>query len=388
MRAYKFEIKPNKNQSELLDKHFGSVRFVYNWGLSQKIKSYEQTGKTLSCFDLIKMIPSLKESNQWLDEINSQSLQASLRNLDNAFTSFFRKNNSFPKFKSKKKSKLSFQCPQNVKIDFGNWLLKLPKFKEPIKVYKDKGNKIFATSLLKTVTISKTPTGRYFISCLVDENMEIENKKEINRETTIGLDLGIKDFCILSNGTKIKNPKFYSKQVTKLGILQKKFSKKVRDSKNREKLKIRIARLHEQIANQRKDFLNKTSHAIVNDNQVNTICIEDLNVKGMIKNRHLSKAISDSSWSMFTTMLGYKTNWYGKNLITIGRFEPSSKLCSNCGYHNSELKLKDRTWICPDCLSEHDRDTNASINIKNFGLIKTLGDKGNAPSINKACVRN
>lgn len=388
MRAYRYEIKPDKEQIELLEKHFGSIRFVYNWGLSEKIKSYQETGKTLSCFDLIKMIPKLKEQYQWLDEINSQSLQMSLRNLDNAFTSFFNKNSVFPKFKSKKSSKLSFQCPQNVKIDFGTWLLKLPKLKKSIKVFRDKGDKTFDVSLLKTVTISKTSTNRYFISCLVDQNLGIKEVKKINRETTIGLDLGIKDFCVLSNSTKISNPKFYDKQITKLGILQKKFSKKVKNSKNREKLKIRIAKLHEQISNQRKDFLNKTSHTIVSDNQVNTICIEDLNISGMVKNRCLSKSISDASWGMFTRIIEYKLEWYGKNLIKIGRFEPSSKLCSNCGYHNSELKLKDRVWICPDCLKEHDRDINASINIKNFGLIKTLGDKGYASSINKAYCRN
>lgn len=388
MKAYKFEIKPNKQQSELLDKHFGSARFVYNWGLAEKIKSYEADGKILSCFDLVKMIPKLKIINEWLGEINSQSLQASLRNLDNAFTSFFRKNNAFPKFKSKKKSKLSFQCPQNVKINFDKWLLKLPKFKEPIKIYRDKGNKTFDISLLKTVTISKTPTNRYFISCLVDEEMIIKDKKEINRETTIGLDLGIKHFCILSNGSKIDNPRFYAKQIQKLKVNQKRFSQKVKGSKNREELKLRIAKLHETIANQRKDFLDKTSHTIVNDSQVNTICIENLNIKGMMKNKRLSKSIADSSWGMFTTMLEYKSDWFGKNLITIGTFEPSSKLCSNCGNHNSELKLKDRAWTCSRCGITHDRDINASINIKNFGLIKTLGAKGNASSINKAYCRN
>ncbi len=388
MKAYKYEIKPSTEQKELLDKHMGSVRFVYNWGLSEKIKSYETTGKTLSCFDLINGLPELKEQYIWLSEINSQALQAALRNLDNAFTAFFRKNNAFPKFKSKKKSRLSFQCPQNVKLDFDNWLLKLPKFKESIKVYRDKGGKVFDINHLKTVTVNKSSTGRYFISCLVDNKDVLPIKQPIEPDKTIGIDLGLKDFCIASNGIKIPNPKYYVKSIAKLAVNQRRLAKKIKGSKNYNDQKLKVSKLHERTKWLRKDFLDKTSFNFVNDNQVNTICMEDLNVKGMVKNRKLSKAISDVGWSMFVDMINYKSEWIGKNFIQIGRFEPSSKLCSNCGYHNSELKLKDREWTCLSCDTTHDRDINAAVNIKKFGLIKQLGDKGIVPSINKACARD
>lgn len=269
MKAYKYEIKPSATQKELLEKHFGSVRFVYNWGLGEKIKSYQETGKTLSCFDLInKLGKELKLKFEWLSEINSQALQGALRNLDNAFTSFFRKNNDFPKFKNKHKSKASFQCPQNVKMDFDNWLIKLPKFKESIKVYKDKGNKIFDASKIKTVTVSKSATGRYFISCLVDEIIQTKEQKTIERDKTIGIDLGIKDFCIASNGVKIENPKYYAKSIKKLGIAQKRLAKKVKGSKNYNEQKLKVAKLHEHVRWQRKDFLDKVSFNFVNDNQV------------------------------------------------------------------------------------------------------------------------
>lgn len=386
MKSYKFEIKPNNEQKELLERHFGACRFVYNFGLAKKIEAYQKENKTISCFDLIKEITALKkqEGKEWLNEINSQALQMSLKNLDNAFTSFFRQNGGFPKFKSKKKSRASFQCPQNVKIDFDNWLLKLPKFKEPLKIYADKGGLIFNTELLKTVTVSRTKTGRYFISCIVDEDMSQAVKKPIKEDTTIGLDLGLKHFVIASNNTKVDNPKFYVKSINKLAVLQRRLSKKQKQSKRYEKQQKKITKLHEHIAWQRRDFLNKISYKFVSDIQVNTICMEDLNVSGMLKNGKLSRHIADAGWYTFKQMIEYKCDWKGKNFVQINRFEPSSKLCSVCGYHNGDLKLSDREWECPNCKTNHDRDINASVNIKNFGLLKLFGDKGNAQNSNKA----
>jgi putative transposase len=373
MKAFKYEIKPTEEQKVLLEKHFGCVRFIYNFGLQRKIEVYQTESKTLSLFALVKELTELKTKFAWLNEVNSQALQMTLRNLDNAFTSFFKKNGGFPKFKTKRKSKLSFQCPQFVKIDFNNWLLKLPKFKKPIKIYKDKGNMIFDVCDLKTVTVSKTSTGRYFISCLVDNKIQMPVIQPIEPDKAIGIDLGLKYFCIASNSVKIPNPKYYVKSIEKLGINQKRLAKKVKGSNSYDKQKLKVAKLHEHIKWQRKDFLDKVSYNFVNDSQVNTICMEDLNIKGMVKNRHLSKAISDVGWGMFVSMITYKSERGGKNFIQINRFEPSSKLCNNCGYHNSELKLKDRKWECPSCNISHDRDINAAINIKNFGLIKALG---------------
>ena len=236
--------------------------------------------------------------------------------------------------------------------------------------------------------MSKTSTGRYFISCLIEDNIQIPFTQPVERDKAIGIDLGLKNFCIASNGVKIANPKYYVNSVEKLGINQKRLAKKVKDSKNYNEQQLKVSKLHEHIKWQRKDFLDKVSFDFVNDNQVNTFCMEDLNIKGMVKNRNLSKAISDVGWGTFVSMMSYKCGWSGKNLIQIGRFEPSSKICSNCGYHKSDLKLKDREWFCPECNTTHDRDINASINIKNFTLIKELGDKGIVSSINKACVRN
>jgi putative transposase len=386
MKAYKFEIQPNNEQKELLEKHFGACRFVYNFGLTKKIETYQKEKKTINCFALMKDLTEMKkqEDKQWLNEINSQALQQSLRNLDNAFTSFFRGNGGFPKLKSKKKSRASFQCPQGVKIDFDKWLLKLPKFKHPLKICADRGGLIFNTELLKTVTVSKTRTGRYFISCIVDEDMSQPNKKPVDDKTTIGLDLGLKHFCVASNNTKVGNPKFYAKAIDKLAVLQRRLSKKQKQSKRYENQQKKITKLHEHIAWQRRDFLNKISYNFVSDKQVSTICMEDLNVSGMLKNRKLSRHISDAGWYTFKQMIEYKCDWLGKNFVQINRFEPSSKLCSICGYHKADLKLSDREWECPTCKTKHDRDINASVNIKNFGLIKLQGGEGNPRCINKA----
>ena len=374
-KSYRYRIYPDKEQQELFEKHFGSVRFVYNWGLGKKIKAYQKNKKQISCFDLINELAKLKKKKdfQWLNEVNSQSLQMSLRNLDNAFTSFFRKHNKFPKFKSKKNNKNSFQVPQHLKLNNKLTIPKIPDIK--IKLSRPIEGKI------KTATISKTPTNKYFIAILVEENKQLPKKPKITEETTIGIDLGIKHFATISDGRKIENPKYLKQSEAKLKRYQRWLSREKRESNNRIKQRLKVALIQEKITNQRSDFIHKLTYQLTHENQVSSIAIEDLAIKNMVKNHYLAKAIADASWHEFRRQLGYKCDWYGKNLLIIGRFEPSSKICS-CGYVNQELKLSDRKWTCPKCKTEHDRDILASQNIKRFALIpqgmrkSTLAESG------------
>ena len=366
LKTYKYRIYPTKEQEYLFLKHFNNVRFIYNWGLEKKIKEYEQNNKSLSYFNLAKELTVLKQNKQysWLYEVANSSLQQSLRHLDNAFTKFFREKKGFPKFKSKKNNKQTYTLPIGVKIDFDTQRIYLPKFKKTIKVKIDRK----FCGKIKTCTIKKTPTNKYFISVLVETTDIIPKKPKIEEKTAIGIDLGIKDFAILSTGEKIENQKNLAKLMPKLKVLQKRASRKQKGSNNRKKANLRLALLHEKVTNRRNDFLHKLSHRLTHDNQVNTLCLETLNVEGMIKNHKLAQAISDVSWSKFNNYLDYKTEWYGKNLIRIGQFEPSSKVCSVCGNINNELKLSDREWSCKKCHTHHDRDVNASKNILKFAL--------------------
>lgn len=362
LKAYKFRLNPTKDQKTLIEKHIGSCRFVYNWALAEKIETYEQTGKSISQFDLNKKITTLKEEKTWLTEVNSQSLQGMTRNLESAFTKFFREKTGFPNFKSKKNPIQSFPIPQHYTVDFENNTLKLPK----IGVVKAILHRKFEGSL-KVATLSKSCTGKYYISILVDDGTVIPEKQEFITETTIGIDVGIKDFAVLSNGEKLENPKYLKASIKKLKALQRQVSRKVKGSNNRRKAINKLAKLHEKITNQRNDFQNKLSFKLISENQA--IALETLNVDGMIKNHHLAQSISDASWSSFVTKLQYKAEWSGKTILRIGRFQPSSKVCNNCGYYNKDLTLKIREWTCPDCNAFHDRDVNAAINIKKFALI-------------------
>jgi len=383
-KAFKYELFPTKEQKVLIEQHFGSCRFIYNWGLEQKIKTYESNHK-ISCFDLIKKLTILKQKEEysWLKDVYSQSLQMSLRNLDNAFTNFFKSKNRFPKFKSKHSSRKSYQCPQKVKIDFKNSLIQIPMIK---KVKAAIHRKFEGT--IRTCTVSKTPTNRYFISMIIETPEELPNKPEIIKNTSIGIDLGIKDYAVISTGLKFTNPKYLRKSEQRLKVLQRKVSKSKKGTKRREKLKVILSKQYEKIINQRKDFLHKLTYKLTHENQVNTICIEDLSVKNMLKNHCLAKSISDASWSKFVEFLIYKCEWYGKNLIKIGRFEPSSKICNSCGNYYKELKLSERFWKCSECNEEHDRDVNAAKNIKTFGLIPKLGLEVAGSSINKAFLNS
>ncbi|AKB49262.1 Mobile element protein (plasmid) [Methanosarcina barkeri str. Wiesmoor] len=362
MKAFKFRLYPTTTQSVQLNQHIGSCRFVYNWALDQKIKTYEQTGKSISRFDLNKKIPVLKSSNKWLGKVNSQSLQGMTKQVESAFTRFFREKNGFPKFKSKKNPIQSFPIPQHYSVDFENNTVKLPKIGEIKAVLHRKFD-----GELKTATVSRSCKGNYYISILVEDGKEFPAKHPFIESTTIGIDVGIKDFAILSTGEKISNPKYLKNSLKRLKVLQKRVSRKQKGSKNRAKAKKSVSVLHEKISNQRNDFQHKLSFKLISENQA--IALETLNVKGMVKNHRLSQAISDSAWSSFVTKLEYKAAWFEKTILRIGQFEPSSKLCNVCGYHNSDLTLKDREWTCPDCKTKHDRDINAAINIKKFALI-------------------
>jgi putative transposase len=362
MKAFKFRLYPTTKQAVQLNQHIGSCRFVYNWALDQKIKTYEQTGKSISRFDLNKLIPVLKTSNEWLGEVNSQSLQGMTKQVESAFTRFFREKNGFPKFKSKKNPIQSFPVPQHYFVNFDKDIVKLPKIGEIKAVF----HRTFEGEL-KTATLSRTCKGHYYISILVEDGKELPTKETFTESTTVGVDVGIKDFAVLSTGKKVENPKYLKNSLQRLKVLQKRVSRKQKGSKNRSKAKQRLAVRHDKITNQRNDFQNKLSFKLICENQA--VALETLNVKGMVKNHCLAQAISDSAWRSFVTKLEYKAEWLGKTVLRIGQFEPSSKLCNVCGFHNKELQLKDREWQCPDCKTKHDRDINAAINIKKFALI-------------------
>lgn len=360
LKAFKYELNPNEEQRVILAKHFGCTRFIYNWGLNETSKAYKETGKNISCFDLMKRVTQMKkeQETEWLKEVHSQPLQMALRNLDNAFTNFFNKRASFPKFKSKNRHQ-SFQYPQGVKVNEN--LVFLPKIGW-VHFYKHR--EYFGE--IKTVTVSITPTGRYFASILCDTGLEKPVKRKIKKETTVGVDLGIKVFTYTSEGQVFENQKHLIKSLKKLRVEQRSLSRKKKGSARMEKQRIKVAKLYEKVANKRKDFLHKVSTGLVRN--FDTICIENLNVSGMIKNRKLAKHIQDAGWRDFRTMLEYKADWYGKNLITIGRFEPSSKMCNHCGCIHKELKLSDRYWTCSNCQRTVERDFNAALNIRDFGL--------------------
>lgn len=362
MKAYRFRLYPSTTQADQLNQHIGSCRFVYNWALDKKIKTYEQTGKSLNHFALDKLLPDLKKEKPFLKDVNAQSLQGMTKHVDSAFTRFFREKKGFPKFKSRKNPVQAFPVPQHYSVNFENGTIKLPKIGEIKAVFHRKFE-----GELRTSTVSKACTGKYYISILVESNEELPIKQVFSEVTTIGVDVGIKDFAVLSTGEKVENPKYLKSSLKRLKVLQKRVSRKQKGSNNRAKAKQRLAVLHEKITNQRNDFQNKLSFKLVSENQA--IALETLNVKGMQKNHHLAQAIGDSAWSSFVTKLEYKAEWFGKTILRIGQFEPSSKLCNVCGYHNSALALKDREWQCPDCRTIHDRDINAAINIKKFSLI-------------------
>jgi putative transposase len=359
--TYKFRLKPTKDQEVLLNKHFGSIRWIYNYFLNQRKQEYLNNKKSISYNKQSASLTLLKqqEETEWLKETNSQSLQYSLKCLDQAYQNFFNKRTQFPKFKSKK-SKNSFTVSQHVKNE-GN-MIHFPKFNEGIKMIMEREIK----GIIKKATLSKTPTGEYFVSILTE-------KEYISKEKTgksVGIDVGIKDFLVLSNGSKVKNHRFLKHYEHQLKKHQKHLSRKTYGSSRYEKQRLKVAKIHEKITNSRMDLIHKTTLNLVKE--FDTIYLEDLNVKGMMKSHRLAKSISDVSWGKFIDVLTYKAEWNDKQVIHIDRYFPSSKTCNKCGYVNNGLKLKDREWICPGCGEKLDRDLNAAINIYNEGCRKDI----------------
>lgn len=366
IKAYRYKLKPTYKQQKMLSQDFGNVRFIYNWALGLKKEKWENEQVSLSYYDLAKMMTELKHdgNHNWLNNTCAASLQQTLRHLDAAYAKFFKEKKGFPKFKSKKNPCNSIQFVK-CKINFESKRINVPK----IGNIKFCSNKEFDVDKVKigTTTISKDNLNNYWISIIVEDYTEHKALVHIkDDETCVGIDMGVKNLCILDNGTKYDNPKYYNKNLERLATLQHRLSLKTKSSKNYEKVRLQIAKLNKKIANMRLDYLHKTTTEIVD--KYDTICLETLNVKGMQKNHCLAQTIGDTSLGMFNEMISYKANWNGKNVIHIGRFEPSSKTCNKCGYVNKDLTLGDREWICPICGEHHDRDINAAINIKKIGL--------------------
>lgn len=361
-RSYKYRLKPTKAQIEYFEKSFGCARYIYNWALAIRVEAYQKDGTRLSYPDLCKMLTSLKkdEDKRWLAEVGNDSLQQAIRCVDGAFTRFFREKQSFPQFKTKKKSRKSFQCVNNIIIDQDAHKIRIPKVGW-VKYFKDRT----FSGRVGTVTITKSPSGKYYVSINVDNGLTYPEKPHISAETAVGIDVGIKDFAVLSDGKVYPKNDYFKDDEKRLKVLKRRLSKKVKGSNRYESQRLAIAKQYEKIKNKRENYLHQVSARIVSENQ--TIIVEDLSVKNMMKNHNLSKHIANASWSSFFKMLEYKCDYYGKNFVKIGKFDPSSKMCI-CGHINHELKLSDREWVCPTCGRLNDRDLLAAINIKRFGL--------------------
>ena len=374
LKSIKIRLYLNPVQKEFISKQLGCCRFIYNKLLDYKKTQYEQNKQSVSLSQLGKYLTNLKKQEEYLflNEVYARCLNQTMMDLIKAYDNFFKQHKGYPKFKSKKDTKQSCRFPINVfnrpnyicnKIK-GNRITLIKQLKNILfkcsrkdEIYLNKNQKY-----IHSVTLTKTSTNKYYLSILIDYNINQKDKLD----TVIGLDLGIKDFIVDSNGNRYENKHFYKNQENKLKKLNKQLSKKQKGSNNRNKLRIKLSKVHEKIKNQRQNYLHQITSKLVNENQV--ICIEDLNVKGMMSNHKLAKSIQELSLYEFRRQLEYKCRWHGRQLIIIDRFYPSSKTCHNCGYIYKDLKLSDREWICPHCKSLIDRDYNAAQNILTEGL--------------------
>lgn len=360
-RTYKYRIYPNKMQQTLIQQTFGCCRFVYNYFLDLRISEYRDNKKSLSYNEMSKLLTQLKKEHEWLKEPDKDSLQKSLKNLDIAYQKFFKEHSGFPKFKSKKNRYKSYRtsCTNN-NIRFENKLIKLPKL-GMIKVR----DKQVPNGRILNATISQEPNGHYYCSLCCTE---VELPQYQNTNQSIGIDLGITDFAIYSDGNKIENPRFYEKSERKLAKFQRQLSRKTIGGSNWNKTRIKIAKLQAHISNQRNDFLQKLTTDIIRIYDV--ICIEDLDVKSLKETDSTirNKRVGDVSWSEFRRQLSYKAMWYGRKLSVVDRYYPSSQICHVCGHRDCKKSEDIRSWMCPHCKNELDRDINAAINILNEGL--------------------
>jgi putative transposase len=352
-KSFRYRLYPNADQQKKLAVQFGHARFVWNWGLNLRKTTYTETGQGISYNQLAGKLVELKNTPdaEWLKEADSQALQQKLQDLDRAYTNFFEKRAKFPRFKSKRDNQ-SIRYPQRFKFSAAR--VYLPKvgwvkavFHRPLE------------GKAKNVTVSKTKTGKYFASI----QCEVETPEGVPNNGEVGIDLGLKSFLVTSDGEKIDHPRHLQKAEKRLIRLQRHLSRRVKGSKGREKARVLLARQHEKVANQRSDFLHKTSRSLVD--RYGFIGMEDLNVRGMVRNHSLAKSISSTGWGMFQTILGYKARWHGGWVEQVDRFYPSSKTCHSCRYALSDLPLSIREWDCPACGTHHDRDHNAAINILN-----------------------
>ncbi|MBE9187686.1 transposase [Microcoleus sp. LEGE 07076] len=362
LKAFKYRIYPTSEQSVLLAKSFGCTRWFYNYALNLTSETYKQTGKGLSRNEMVKLLPSLKKEYEWLSEAPSQVLQQAALNLSSAFLNFFEGRAKYPNFK-KKQNRQSIRFPQGCKLKDDT--LKLPKIGDiHCKVSRQ------PEGTLKSVTVSVNPSGEYLAACLYDNGKDLPEKSTEGK--AIGIDVGLTHYAVTSDGTKHGNPKHYRKYEKKLAKRQKQLSHKLKGSRNRNKARVKVAKVHAKIVRCREDFLHKLSRKLVDENQV--IVVENLAVRNMVKNHKLAKSISDAGWGQFCTMLKYKSEWAGKTYIEVDRFYPSSKTCNNCLNRVDSLSLDIRSWQCPKCGENHDRDINAAKNIRDEGLrILTAG---------------
>lgn len=364
-KAYKFRIYPNTEQQMLINKTIGCSRFVFNHFLAKWNKIYKDTGNGMTYNTCSSELPQLKRAYEWLKEVDSTALQQSLKHLSDGFNRFFKKQNKYPRFKSKKNPAQSYKTVGNIRLENNKVFLPKLGFVKFAKSREVEGR-------ILSAVIRRNPAGKYFISILVETDVEELPKTQ----SAVGIDLGVDHFAILSDGQKMDNGRFTTKMEQKLKREQRKLSRRYEqakkdrkplyEAKNYQKQKVKVAELHEKVLNQRSDFLHKFSTAIIKNHDV--VCIEDLNTKGMLRNHKLAKSISDVSWSGFVSMLEYKAKWYGKKMVTVDRWFPSSQLCSACGEQDGKKPLWVRSWTCPTCDAHHDRDVNASCNILNEGL--------------------
>ncbi|KGA97855.1 transposase [Alkalihalobacillus alcalophilus ATCC 27647 = CGMCC 1.3604] len=367
-KAYKFRLYPSKEQETLIAKTIGCSRFVFNRFLGQWNDTYQKTGKGLTYSSCSAQLTQLKKEFVWLKEVDSIALQSSLKNLADSFTRFFKKQNKAPRFKSKKNPVQSYTTKvTNSNIAIVNNKIKLPKL-GLVRLAKSRE----VEGRILSATVRRNPSGKFFVSIVVKTDVQPLKKTE----SSIGIDLGIKDFAVFSDGHKMDNHTFTAKMEKKLRREQRKLSRRalnaknkgmnLLDAKNYQKQKRRVARLHERVMNQRDDFLHKLSTDLIKNHDI--VCIEDLNTKGMLRNHKLAKSISDVSWSAFVSKLEYKAKWYGKTIVKISRWYPSSQICSECGHQEGKKSLEIRDWTCSICDKHHDRDINASQNILAEGV--------------------